>query len=74
MAKAIREGDGKSILARRLQALTSESKQGKESLSFPVRAATVTAGTDFAKLAKENPWLETEVSPLTLFVWKRSSS
>lgn len=63
MAKGVREANGKDILARYLQTLTSEDAAFKE-LSFPVQTATVTPKTDYGQLAKDNPWLETEVSPL----------
>ncbi len=60
MAKAIREAFGKGVLSRQLQALTSENGVGK-GLTFPVQNATVTPETDFGQLAKDNPWLATEV-------------
>lgn len=69
MAKAIREAYGKETLSRYLQTLSSS-----EQLSFPVQAATVTPRTDFGQLAKDNPWLETEVRMLggcSLGTWGR---
>ncbi len=62
MAKAIREVTGKDLLTRYLGALSSQNEKGL-ALSFPSKAATVTADTDFAKLVKDHPWLETEVWP-----------
>lgn len=62
MAKAIREADGKEILAKHFSLLRadSESSVGK-SLQFPLKSATVRPDTDFSKLVKEQPWLKTEV-------------
>ena len=62
MAKAIREADGKAVLAKYFDVLRadSESNVGK-SLQFPIMSATVRPDTDFSKLVKEHPWLETQV-------------
>ena len=62
MAKAIREADGKAILAKYFSVLRAESESdvGK-TLQFPMNSATVRPDTDFSKLVKEHPWLETEV-------------
>ena len=65
MAKAIREAYGKNLLARYLEELSSASDSSSgpvKEVCFPVRTATVTARTDYALLAKDNPWLEAEVS------------
>ena len=62
MAKAVREAFGKNLLARYLQGKGSDSSELCKDLSFPVKTATVTSRTDYGVLAKENPWLETEVS------------
>ena len=70
MAKAIREAYGKGILSRYLQVLTSSSENGpSKALAFPVQTATVTPSTEFRQLAKEHPWLETEVGLLQKGVW-----
>jgi len=64
MAKAVREAEGKAILAKKFQALqqqSSENGRGRPNLCLPVRTATVTAKTDYTKLAKEHPWLEKQV-------------
>lgn len=61
MAKAVREAFGKKLLAQYLQGLRSDESALDKDVSFPVKTATVTAKTDYAVLAKENPWLETEV-------------
>ena len=59
-AKAIREAEGKALLARYLGVLKSENGVGKN-LQFPVKTATVKPDTDFTRIPKEHPWLETEV-------------
>ena len=67
MAKAVREAYGKGLLARHLQAIASSKDGASRELAFPAQTATVTAETDFKQLAKEKPWLETEVrSPACL--------
>ena len=60
MAKAIREASGKEILAKYLKTLSSDGGSSK-GLTFPVRSATVTPETDLAQLARNTPWLESEV-------------
>ena len=60
MAKAIREADGKALLAKHLQVLASENGAG-EGLVLPFKSATVQPKTDFEALVKNNPWLENEV-------------
>ena len=59
-SKAIHEAFGKNILVQYLEKLSSENCLGKE-LSFPVKTATVTAKTNFKKLAEDTPWLESVV-------------
>ena len=62
MAKAIREADGKAILAKYFSVLRADSESGVgKTLQFPLKSATVRPDTDFSKLVKEHPWLETEV-------------
>ena len=63
MAKAIREAEGKAILAKYFNVLRADADEcavGK-TLQFPLKSATVRTDTDFSKLVKEHPWLETEV-------------
>lgn len=62
MAKAVREADGKALLSKYFNVLRadSESNVGR-ALQFPLKSATVRPDTDFSKLVKEHPWLETEV-------------
>jgi hypothetical protein len=63
MAKAVREADGKAILASYFNVLRAEAENGAvgKTLQFPLKSATVRHDTDFSKLVKEHPWLETEV-------------
>ena len=61
MAKAIREACGKAIVAKSLKSLLAENAGSSKGITFPVRSVTVTASTDFAELARNNPWLESEV-------------
>ena len=61
MAKAIREADGKTLLAQYFEVLRTQYGLGRD-VRLPVKSATVTPDTDFAKLVKGHPWLETEVS------------
>ena len=63
MAKAVREADGKAILARYFDVLRAETENGAigKALQFPLKSATVRPDTDFSKLVKEQPWLKTEV-------------
>lgn len=68
MAKAIREATGKDILVKYLRTLVAENGVDKK-LLFPVKTATVTPNINYAELAKDNPWLETEVgNSMQLFV------
>ena len=68
MAKAIREADGKKLLARYLDVLRSEDGNDLgTSLVVPVKCATVLPATDLATLVKDYPWLETEVRLHTLY-------
>lgn len=64
MAKAVREADGKAILANYFSVLRADSSEGAvgKTLQFPLKSATVRPDTDFSKLVKEQPWLETEVN------------
>ena len=59
-AKPIREAEGKALLARYMGVLKSETGVGKN-LQLPVKTATIKPDTDFARIPKEHPWLETEV-------------
>ena len=61
MAKAIREADGKALLANHLQLLASENGVG-EGLVLPFKCATVQSSTDYETLVENNPWLKNEVS------------
>ena len=61
MAKAVREADGKALLAKHLQLLASENGVG-EGLVLPFKSATVQPNTDFKTLVESNPWLKNEVS------------
>ena len=63
MAKAVREADGKAILASYFNVLRAEAENGTvgKTLQFPLKSATVRPDTDFSKLVKEHPWLEMEV-------------
>ena len=70
MAKAVREVDGKAILVSYFNVLRANSENGTvvgKTLQFPLKSATVRPDTDFSKLIKEHPWLETEVR-LMIFV------
>ncbi len=61
MAKAVREASGKAILVKALEKVSRENEVGND-LRFPMKSVTVTSTADFFMLAKENPWLDTEVS------------
>ena len=64
MAKAVREADGKAILANYFNVLRADAENGTigKTLQFPLKSATVRPDTDFSKLVKEHPWLKTEVN------------
>ena len=66
MAKAVREADGKAILASHFDVLRADAENGTvgKTLQFPLKSATVRPDTDFSKLVKEHPWLETEVKTI----------
>ena len=69
MAKAIREADGKGLLARQLQILASENGVGESLQLLPFKSATVHPKTDFDALVQDNPWLSTEVSVLPQIIY-----
>jgi ATP citrate (pro-S)-lyase len=60
-AKAIREATGKELINKYLEG-------GNEVGVAKSRFASVTESTDWSQLVVENPWLETTVSILALFL------
>ena len=68
-AKPIREGQGKSLLAKYLTVLKTENDTGS-TLQFPVKSVTVQPKTDLSQVSNENRWLEKEVHLVTYIYTK----